>query len=106
MYMKHYFLVITIKLEAWWEDLAYLTPRYPSAPLINIGGPIPITDLWPVQNGTQIKRAAIYTHAFLLIWQRLYRYLLQINNTIIELFTLDFYRLTADLGCTLISYHA
>lgn len=45
MYMKNYFLVITIKLEAWWEDLAYLTPRYPSAPLINIGGPIPITDL-------------------------------------------------------------
>lgn len=60
-------------LEEWWEDLAYLTPRYPSAPLINIGGPIPITDLWPVQNGTQIKRAATYTHAFLLIWQRLYR---------------------------------
>jgi len=59
-------------LEAWWEDLAYLTPRYPSAPLINVAGPLPITDMWPVQNGTQIKRAAVFTHAYLLIWQRLY----------------------------------
>ncbi|XP_020625298.1 peroxisomal carnitine O-octanoyltransferase-like isoform X3 [Orbicella faveolata] len=60
-------------LEPWWEDLAYLTPRYPSAPLINVAGPLPITDMWPVQNGTQIKRAAVFTHAYLLIWQRLYR---------------------------------
>ncbi|KAL9966589.1 hypothetical protein ACROYT_G024691 [Oculina patagonica] len=60
-------------LEVWWEDVAYLTPRYPSAPMINIGGPISITDMWPVQSGTQIKRAALFTHAFLLIWQKLYR---------------------------------
>ena len=67
---------LIIKLEVWWEDVAYLASRYPTVPLTNIGGPFPITDMWPVQNGTQIKRAAVFTHAFLLIWQRLYRYVL------------------------------
>ena len=62
------------KLETWWEDAAYLSSRHPSAPLINIGGPVPITDMWPVQNGTQIKRAALMVHATVFIWQKLYRY--------------------------------
>lgn len=60
-------------LEEWWEDVAYLTPRYPSAPMVNIGGPIPVTDIWPVQTGAQVTRAAIFTHAFLKVWQELYR---------------------------------
>ncbi|RMX56747.1 hypothetical protein pdam_00021211, partial [Pocillopora damicornis] len=60
-------------LKEWWEDVAYLTPRYPSAPMVNIGGPIPVTDIWPVQTGAQVTRAAIFTHAFLKVWQELYR---------------------------------
>ncbi|KAJ7319507.1 hypothetical protein OS493_035817 [Desmophyllum pertusum] len=36
-------------LEAWWEDVAYLAPRDSSAPMVNIGGPLSITDMWPVQ---------------------------------------------------------
>ncbi|CAH3173403.1 unnamed protein product [Porites lobata] len=60
-------------LEPWWEDVAYLSSRSPSAPTINIGGPLPITDIWPAQEGTQIKRAALMVHATLQNWQRLYR---------------------------------
>jgi len=32
------------------------------------------TDMWPAQEGTQIKRAALIVHATLVIWQKLYRY--------------------------------
>lgn len=60
-------------LETWWEEVAYLSSRFPSAPLINIGGPVSITDIWPVQHGTQITRSALMAHALLLIWQKLYR---------------------------------
>ena len=61
------------QLETWWEDVAYLSSRSPSAPTINIGGPLPITDIWPAQEGTQIKRAALMVHATLQNWQRLCR---------------------------------
>lgn len=62
-----------IKLETWWEDVAYLTSRSPSAPMVNIGGPMNIEDMWPVQDGTQIKRAALMVHGLAVIWQTLYR---------------------------------
>ena len=41
--------------------------------MVNIGGPIPVTDIWPVQTGAQVTRAAVFTHAFLKVWQKLYR---------------------------------
>ena len=70
------------QLETWWEDVAYLSSRSPSAPTINIGGPLPITDIWPAQEGTQIKRAALMVHATLQNWQRLYRLVNKYTSTL------------------------
>ena len=72
------------QLETWWEDVAYLSSRSPSAPTINIGGPLPITDIWPAQEGTQIKRAALMIHATLQNWQRLYRLVNKYTSTLIQ----------------------
>ena len=70
------------QLETWWEDVAYLSSRSPSAPTINIGGPLPITDIWPAQEGTQINRAALMVHATLQNWQRLYRLVNKYTSTL------------------------
>ncbi|XP_028393021.1 peroxisomal carnitine O-octanoyltransferase-like [Dendronephthya gigantea] len=60
-------------LEKWWEEEAYLKPRYPIAPLINVSGPMMLyEDIWPALKGTQIKRTAITLHFLLNEWKLLY----------------------------------
>ncbi|XP_015752123.1 PREDICTED: peroxisomal carnitine O-octanoyltransferase-like [Acropora digitifera] len=73
-------LSLSVKLETWWEDAAYLSPRLPSAPFINFAGTIGLKDAWPVQHGTQIKRSALLTHAILYVWQKLYRQELPVDR--------------------------
>ena len=62
------------QLEKWWENVGYLMPRSPVAPYINIAGPISISDIWPPEEGTQLKRAAIFTYCLLQVWKVLYRF--------------------------------
>ena len=66
---------IPCQLETWWEEVTYLNSRLPSAPLINIAGPVPgIPDCMQSTNSTHVTSiAALFTHAILLIWKRLYR---------------------------------
>ena len=47
---------LSIKLEEWWEDYAYLRPRYPLAPTINMSGLCVFFEdhFWPPEDGTQI----------------------------------------------------
>ena len=67
---------LSIKVEEWWEDYAYLRPRYPIAPTINISGPCVFFEenFWPAQDGTQIIRSAIMLYYLLKEWKLLYRY--------------------------------
>ena len=61
-------------LERWWEEVTYLKPRYPIAPMINVSGPVMLCeDIWPALKGTQINRTAIMLYYLLSEWKLLYR---------------------------------
>lgn len=66
---------LSIKLEEWWEDYAYLRPRYPLAPTINMSGLCVFFEdhFWPPEDGTQITRSAITVYYILKEWKLLYR---------------------------------
>ncbi|XP_048580177.1 peroxisomal carnitine O-octanoyltransferase isoform X2 [Nematostella vectensis] len=68
-------------LSQWWEEEAYLRPRSPVAPLVNIGGPFMMQeDVWPPAEGTLLKRAAFVIFALLDTWQKIYRQQLKIGK--------------------------
>ena len=66
---------MSLQLEKWWEEVAYLKPRYPMAPIINVSGPIMLyEDIWPALEGSQVNRTATVLYFLLNEWKLLYRY--------------------------------
>ncbi|XP_077978739.1 peroxisomal carnitine O-octanoyltransferase-like [Glandiceps talaboti] len=56
-------------LEAWWEEVAYMSCREPIAVNINFGGPYPFhEDIWPSKPGSQLYRMSMLLWSYAKLW--------------------------------------
>lgn len=70
---KFYYILLSIQLDKWWHEVAYMEARSP-LPYMNMGGPGPYgDDVWPPVPNSQITRAGILMHYTIKFWQFIYR---------------------------------
>lgn len=61
--------VLSLQLEQWWLDTAYLEGRSPSQLSVNFAGPAPYLEhSWPPAEGTDLERASIFSWHMLQYW--------------------------------------